>query len=136
MPGDNADAPIKEQAVENSALSASVRMTAEERGTLEAKTSGRLAALFDDSTPAPVAKKAAAKAAEVEEETETEQVAEDAAESESVEKTETEEDNATEVEAAAEDDKAPTLPDSYRRSLKSYGWDDKEIDKNLKVLGV
>lgn len=136
MPGDNADAPIKEQAVENSALSASVRMTADERGALESKTQGRLAALFDDSAPAPVAKKAA-KVAEVEEETETEQVADDAAESEPVEKTETEEtENATEVEAAAEDDKAPTLPDSYRRSLKSYGWEDKEIDKNLRVLGT
>jgi len=29
----------------------------------------------------------------------------------------------------------PTLPDSYRRSLKAYGWEDADIDHNLQVMG-
>ena len=40
--------------------------------------------------------------------------------------------------AAAEvevDPDAPTLPDPYRRSLKARGWDDEEIDQNLRVMG-
>lgn len=40
-----------------------------------------------------------------------------------------------EEEAAAKvDPDAPTLPDTYRRSLKAYGWSDKEIDHNLSTL--
>jgi len=34
------------------------------------------------------------------------------------------------------DPSAPTLPDAYRRSLKAYGWEDEDIDQNLKVLGA
>lgn len=30
---------------------------------------------------------------------------------------------------------APTLPDAYRRSLKAYGWEDEEINQNLRNLG-
>jgi len=33
------------------------------------------------------------------------------------------------------DAETPTLPDSYRRSLKAYGWEDADIDKNLQVMG-
>jgi len=40
-----------------------------------------------------------------------------------------------EGEEAVESDDSPTLPDSYRRSLKAYGWDDDAIDKNLRILG-
>ena len=44
-----------------------------------------------------------------------------------------------EQEAAADDDQqpsdAPTLPDPYRRSLKAYGWEDDEINANLRQLG-
>ena len=29
----------------------------------------------------------------------------------------------------------PTLPDAYRRSLKAYGWEDEEIDRNFEALG-
>ena len=44
-------------------------------------------------------------------------------------------------EAAAEDDEhegpsdAPTLPEAHRRSLYAYGWEDAEIDQNLRTLG-
>ena len=31
---------------------------------------------------------------------------------------------------------APTLPESYIRSLKAYGWTDDEIDANLKSMGA
>lgn len=31
---------------------------------------------------------------------------------------------------------APTLPAAYRRSLKAYGWEDEDIDTNLKALGA
>lgn len=48
-------------------------------------------------------------------------------------------DNELEDEAGAvadgPDPDAPTLPDAYRRSLKAYGWNDDEIDTNLKTLG-
>jgi len=36
------------------------------------------------------------------------------------------------VKPAAE---TPILPDSYRRSLKAYGWEDAAIDKNLQTMG-
>jgi Rod binding domain-containing protein len=140
------DAPIVESKMDNAAAAASVKMTDAERGALVSKTAGRLAAAFgDDDSPAPTTtKKPAPKAkAQVEEETteeetETEEAAtEAAAESEEKETAETEEEATDETEeAAASDDGAPTLPDSYRRSLKSYGWGDKEIDKNLKLLGA
>lgn len=59
---------------------------------------------------------------------------EDSSESEGSE----EGDGSDDEEAAAEDEQesdAPTLPDAYRRSLKAYGWEDDEIDQNVKALG-
>jgi hypothetical protein len=53
---------------------------------------------------------------------------------ETIEETPEETDDSEPAEAATK--KAPTLPDSYRRSLKAYEWTDEEIDANLKSLGA
>lgn len=133
------DAPIKEPAADNAALASSVRMNAEQRTVLASKTAERLAAVFGDKS-----EKAEESGQKTEEEQHGTDVTDqsDEASGDAKEKSEVQEEptdetatNKEEAEAAV-DDKTPTLPDSFRRSLKSYGWEDKEIDKNLKLLGA
>lgn len=73
---------------------------------------------------------------EVEEETEGEEGGEEQEEEGEEEETETEEvEEAAAPAKSGKDSKAPTLPAAYRRSLKATGWEDSEIDENLKALG-
>lgn len=48
----------------------------------------------------------------------------------------TDEEQSETEEEAADPETAPTLPESYVRSLKAYGWTEEDIQKNLKLLGA
>lgn len=111
-----------------------------DRAALESKVAQSLAAAFDDELAEPSAD--TEKPAEPEKVTEpvkteeTEQPAEQEkpAETENAEKPEEATEEAA-VEEAPKPSDTPILPDSYRRSLKNYGWQDEEINKNLGLLG-
>jgi|GEM_PF-2134648 len=115
-----------------------------DRAALEAKVSESLAAAFGDDTEetAPATDESADSSKAEEKETEEAKTGEDegqGAEEQGKEEIEIEGKPEETEEAAAEagkkPDNAPTLPDAYRRSLKAYGWQDEDIDKNLSLLG-
>lgn len=99
-----------------------------DRAALEATTKDRLADVFGGDTDET-------------EETSAEETQEDSADN--ADNAEVSEDNkdagtAETTQAAAAETpnaKAPTLPEAYRRSLKAYGWEDADIDQNLKAMG-
>jgi len=132
------DAPIVERSTSDAAAIAAVKLSASDRSALEAKTAERMAAAFgeksadaetpdEENTGTDVTDKSDEASEDVEEKSEAQ---------EEPTKEEVEEEATEEAAAEPKAGDAPTLPDSYRRSLKSYGWDDKQIDKNLKLLGA
>lgn len=100
---------------------------------LEAKVSENLSAAFGDEDDSEQDD------TEVDEEPEegAEESEEESDEEDAEESEESDEGEESEEEAAAEpaDPDAPTLPEAHRRSLKAYGWNDDEINQNLKALG-
>jgi hypothetical protein len=70
---------------------------------------------------------------------EVEEAEEDASEESDTEEAAAEDDAVEEDGSDADDSDAesdaPTLPANHRRSLKAYGWEDDEIDQNLRVMG-
>lgn len=110
-----------------------------DRAALEEKASQGLAALFgdepDDETPADETNKSSDEETPAED-TDKEDGAEDEDNKDEPDNTEVEKEPAKEEKAAATPvSGVPTLPDAYRRSLKAYGWEDEDIDANLKALG-
>lgn len=135
------DAEKYEQVADHDAVSAETagaRMGDETREKLASAIEGSLAALGSDSVVSP-SKQVETEPEETDEE--SEEVVEDE-ETTSVEDSDDEsdeesgaesgddEDPADDEEAVVDDKKksAPTLPATYRRSLKAYGWEDDEID--------
>lgn len=106
-----------------------------DRAALENKVSGGLSALFGDEPEAETEEeKTSLESSDVpNEDNDKNEVAGDA---ESNEEKEEKEEKAEEQPEAAAAKNAPTLPAAYRRSLKAYGWEDADIDSNLKLLGA
>jgi hypothetical protein len=97
---------------------------------VEAKVAARLAALDQDSEPEPEPE---ADDVEVESELDEETPVDDGVvETPDEEVTQGAEPPVTPKPSAS----GPTLPDSYRRSLRAYGWTDDEINTNLQALGA
>jgi hypothetical protein len=129
------ESQVDSEPVESSAPEA----PAVDREAVEAKVGNKLAELFGDDADAGAASddgsadsskapdNAEADGASVVGETST--TADDTGEGEEEKKEE------AVAKAPQKGANVPTLPDSYRRSLKAYGWEDAEIDKNLAVLG-
>lgn len=102
-----------------------------DRAAVETATAARMAAVFGDEpaeeTPAEGDENVevtdgAVEETPVKEEESTEEIVKEAAVKPPVAKPAT--------------GNSPTLPESIRRSLKAYGWEDAEIDSNLKSLGA
>lgn len=100
-----------------------------DRSAVETATAARMAAVFGDEPAAEA----------------TDENADEAVEETPVNEEESAEDNEEPVvkEAAVKPPvvkpatgNSPTLPEPIRRSLKAYGWDDEQIDTNLKALGA
>lgn len=114
------------------------RLSDDARGALADAVAGPLAALGGDPVETPP------KPVEKEPEEEVEEEVEEAVEEEAVEKATDPDDDSEDDEVSTEDDdpaddeeavdededkkSSPTLPATYRRSLKAYGWEDAEID--------
>jgi hypothetical protein len=110
-----------------------------DRPALEEKVSQGLASLFndaeDDETPADKTAETSAGETPAEDAVNEDGEGEPEDTDESDNKETTEEAKKEEAAAAPATGNVPTLPDSYRRSLKAYGWEDAEIDQNMKVMG-
>ena len=144
MSAENVNAPVVERtptASDPQTLNNKVKISSDDRSALESKIADKFNVAFADepaateATPTqeetPQGTDAADKSEEASEDVK------DATETSQEEKTEVEEKEAVTdpVVAVAAKKTGPTLPDSYRRSLKSYGWEDEDIDQNLAVLG-
>lgn len=109
-----------------------------DREALETKVSGGLAALFKDSEEdeAEAAQEEASND-DASNDSNDETVKGDGADDE--DHADVEEEVEKKPEAAAKPGSkgnAPTLPAAYRRTLKAYGWEDEDIETNLKALGA
>lgn len=107
-----------------------------DRPALESKVSDRLSALFNDEPEVETEEAAEPTDASTDsnEDTVSGDSAGDDEPAEVVEKTETEKKPEAAVTPATGN--TPTLPAAYRRSLHAYGWEDADIDSNLKALGA
>lgn len=103
---------------------------AEAEAELQKKVSAGLARAFSDDDEDD-----AEDQSEEDEGSEGTETEDDSEEDESEEPGESEEGEAEEDDGEAAADGAPTLPEAHRRSLKAYGWQDEDIDQNLKLLG-
>lgn len=119
---------------------------AEAEAALEEKVKGLLQTAFADSSDSSV-KEMSKSGSDADDETAFDKNSDSASpeakteDSEGLEKEdaedelEKEQDESASKKSKAGDADSPTLPDSYRRSLKAYGWTDDEIAQNLKSLG-
>jgi hypothetical protein len=109
-----------------------------DRPAVESKVAEGLAAIFGDDAEDHTKPEAAADETEKsseEEVPEDQPTEEDKEEEAGKEKPETEEQEEPAAAVTPPKGNAPTLPEAYRRSLKAYGWEDADIDANLKAIG-
>jgi len=110
------------EVVESAAVTETPAESTPDRGALESATAERMASVFTDGSEELTEETPAEPAAEAAEKTEESQST-----TEPADKTGQAAQPTPGVNPAA-----PKLPDAYRRSLKSYGWTDAEVDEASK----
>jgi hypothetical protein len=134
MAPDTSDNNAEDQAIDTATIKPP--QSAAEDESLQSKISGLMdEALKDEDEPAsedPL----------LDDSDDDEEPEEPGEDDEEPEEPEEEDDAASAEDNSSDDDEphegpsdAPALPEGHRRSLRAYGWEDEEIDQNLRALG-